>query len=214
MISIHDFAAIEALRRRHRLDREPLRRLRARFYKQHCAAQTALAELPGAARDDFAASVEFHPLVLESRHDSQLDGATKLIFRTHQGLLLESVILRVASGRTALCVSTQVGCAAGCEFCATGKMGIARNLSTAEILDQVVQAGRLLVAEQRTVRNVVFMGMGEPLHNEEALHGALEVLTDGRAVASEPEAASLFRPSAFPRRWCAVLAAGPRCTSL
>ena len=132
-------------------------------------------------------AIEFHSLRLESRHDSRLDGATKLIFRTSQDLLIETVILRMTSGRTALCVSTQVGCAANCEFCATGKMGIARNLSTAEIVDQLVQANRLLASEDRAVRNVVFMGMGEPFHNEAELNGALDVLTDRRAFNLDPK---------------------------
>jgi 23S rRNA (adenine2503-C2)-methyltransferase len=66
-------------------------------------------------------------------------------------------------------------------------MGIARNLSTAEILDQVVQAAQLLAAEGRRVRNVVFMGMGEPFHNEDQLHAALDVLTDSRAFDLNPK---------------------------
>jgi 23S rRNA (adenine2503-C2)-methyltransferase len=82
----------------------------------------------------------------------------------------------MTSGRTALCVSTQVGCAANCDFCATGKMGIARNLSAAEILDQIAQAQQLLAAEGRRVRNVVFMGMGEPFHNESVLYEVLAAL--------------------------------------
>jgi 23S rRNA (adenine2503-C2)-methyltransferase len=146
--SIHDFEAIERLRRRHKLD---------------------------------------HALELASRHDSARDGATRLVFATRQELLVESVILRMTSGRTALCVSTQVGCAANCEFCATGKMGIARNLSAAEILDQFVQAERLLIPEDRRVRNLVFMGMGEPFHNEANLNAALEVLTDSRAFGLNPK---------------------------
>jgi 23S rRNA (adenine2503-C2)-methyltransferase len=93
-------------------------------------------------------------------------------------LLLETVILRVASGRTSLCISTQVGCAAKCKFCATGQMGIARNLTRDEILDQVAQANQLVRGENRRVRNLVFMGMGEPLHNETELHAALDVLCD------------------------------------
>ena len=97
-------------------------------------------------------------LELFQRHDSTLDGASKLLFKTAAGMLIEAVILRVASGRTALCVSSQVGCAAACDFCATGKMGIARNLSVAEILDQLLIAGRLLGSEKRKVRNIVFMG--------------------------------------------------------
>ncbi len=187
MISIHDVAEIEALRHRHKLDTYRLRQFRNVFYKKHRDAALALAELPEPARSEFAHQIEFHPLRLESRHDSQLDGASKLLFRTAQELLIESVILRMTTGRTALCVSTQVGCAAHCGFCATGKMGIARNLSTAEILDQLIQANQLLVAENRAVRNLVFMGMGEPFHNEAQLYAALDVLADSACFDLNPK---------------------------
>ncbi len=186
MVSIHDFDAIEQLRGQHKLDGQRLRQLRTAFYKKHKDATAALAELPAEARRDFTANVEFHALVLHGRYDSKRDGATKLVFRTPAGLLAESVILRITSGRTALCVSTQVGCAANCDFCATGQMGIAHNLSAAEILDQIVQAQHLLAVEGRRVRNVVFMGMGEPFHNEVQLHAALAVLTDRRAFDLNP----------------------------
>jgi 23S rRNA (adenine2503-C2)-methyltransferase len=186
MPSLHDFAAVDAWRRRHKLDTEHLRRLRTAFYKKHAPVDAALATLPENVRGDFAAAFDLHPLRLEARYDSAHDGATKLLFRTSAGLLLESVILRMTSGRTALCVSTQVGCAARCEFCATGKMGLARNLAAAEILDQLAQANRLLAAESRSVRNVVFMGMGEPFHNEAELYQTLEILTDARAFHFHP----------------------------
>jgi 23S rRNA (adenine2503-C2)-methyltransferase len=101
-------------------------------------------------------------------------------------MLIESVVLRIASGRTTLCVSSQVGCAAACEFCATGKMGVAQNLSLEEILDQVLQAGQLLAAEGRPLRNVVFMGMGEPFHNEENLYRVLECLTAAELFCFAP----------------------------
>jgi 23S rRNA (adenine2503-C2)-methyltransferase len=178
LISIHDRSAIERLRCRQRIDRYRLRQLRVAFYKKRLDAEAALAELPPESRAAFRHEVDFHSLRLESRHDSQLDGATKLIFRTSGGLLLETVILRLTTGRTALCLSTQVGCAANCAFCATGKMGIARNLTFPEILDQLVQANELLWAEGRQVRNLVFMGMGEPFHNEEQLYAAIDVLVD------------------------------------
>jgi len=178
MISIHDVCAVDSLGSRLKLDPYRLRQFRKVFYRKQGDASRSLAELPEPARSEFADQIVFHPLRLESRHDSQLDGASKLLFRTSQELLIESVILRMTTGRTALCLSTQVGCAAHCGFCATGKMGIARNLSAAEILDQLVQANQLLAAENRTVRNLVFMGMGEPFHNEEQLFAALDVLFD------------------------------------
>jgi 23S rRNA (adenine2503-C2)-methyltransferase len=132
--------------------------------------------LPAEVREEFARLVEFRPLSLEQASDSQVDGATKLILRTAAGFLIESVLMRTGTGRVAICVSSQVGCAAACEFCATGQMGIARNLSAAEVLDQVVLAGERLQAEGRVVRNIVFMGMGEPFHNEETLYEAVVAL--------------------------------------
>jgi 23S rRNA (adenine2503-C2)-methyltransferase len=98
------------------------------------------------------------------------------VLRTAAGLLIESVIMRTGTGRVSLCVSSQVGCAAACGFCATGQMGIARDLSAAEMLDQVVLAGERMQTEGRRVRNIVFMGMGEPFHNEEALYDAVAAL--------------------------------------
>ena len=127
-------------------------------------------------RDEFARRVEFHPLAVAEARDSQLDGATKLVLRTPAGYSIESVIMRTGTGRVSLCVSSQVGCAAACGFCATGQMGIAKNLSAAEILDQVVLAGERMQAEDRRVRNIVFMGMGEPFHNEEAVYEAVAAL--------------------------------------
>jgi 23S rRNA (adenine2503-C2)-methyltransferase len=90
--------------------------------------------------------------------------------------LIEAVLMRTGTGRVSLCISSQVGCAAACGFCATGQMGIARNLSATEILDQVVLAGEHLAREDRLVRNIVFMGMGEPFDNGEALYEAIKAL--------------------------------------
>ena len=78
------------------------------------------------------------------------------------------------------------GMRAACAFCATGKMGLARNLSADDILDQVLHAGQLLVAEKRSLRNIVFMGMGEPFHNEKNLHLALQALTHPKLFHLSP----------------------------
>jgi 23S rRNA (adenine2503-C2)-methyltransferase len=177
MIDVHDVRGLEPLRRRLRIDPHRLKRLRVQFLKNHRGRDRALQELPPTTRDEFAAQVRFHHLQLEGHADSQIDGATKLLFCTADDLRIETVILRVRSGRTALCVSSQVGCGARCEFCATGRLGARRSLTHGEILDQVVQANTHLAAEGREVRNIVFMGMGEPFHNETGLHTALERLT-------------------------------------
>ncbi|KLU04498.1 Ribosomal RNA large subunit methyltransferase N [Rhodopirellula islandica] len=194
---------METLRRDRRLDPQLIRQLRNGLLKKF--------EPDDVVRERFPASdaVQLHALKLFQRMDSEIDGATKLLFETDSGLLIESVILRIASGRTTLCVSSQIGCAAACDFCATGKMGIAKNLATEEILDQVVQAGQILRAENRRLSNIVFMGMGEPLHNEANVTEAIQLLTAPDHFARSPStvlvstvgvpAAMLRLANAFPR---------------
>ncbi|MSQ97329.1 MAG: 23S rRNA (adenine(2503)-C(2))-methyltransferase RlmN [Gemmataceae bacterium] len=183
---IHDEAALERIRSRLRIEPGHVRRLRNCFYKKHQSPEASLGQLPESQRATFGREVTFHALKLRSRHDSRLDGASKLLFHTTSGQLLETVILRIASGRTSLCVSSQVGCAVRCRFCATGQMGIALNLTRDEILDQVIQANRQLRAEGRSIRNVVFMGMGEPLLNEAEVHQALDVLLSPQCFDLSP----------------------------
>lgn len=169
--SIHSPASVEEVRRELKLDPLVVRRMRAALLRDFAPDAEVSERFPLAER--FRRTW----LELSQRMDSELDGASKLLLKTERGMLLEAVILRIATGRTTLCVSSQVGCAAACDFCATGKMGIAHSLSVDEILDQVVIAGRIVAAEQRRLRNIVFMGMGEPLHNEDNLFEVLEQLT-------------------------------------
>jgi 23S rRNA (adenine2503-C2)-methyltransferase len=186
MISIYDSTAVDRLRAVLKFEPRRLRALRTVYFKKFHGAEAALAELPADMREEFRRRVEFHPLSVAQAHDSQLDGATKLVLRTPAGYLIEAVIMRTGTGRVSLCVSSQVGCAAACEFCATGQMGIAKNLSAAEILDQVVLAGERMNAEGRRVRNIVFMGMGEPFHNEEVVYEAVAALLSSELFHHTP----------------------------
>ena len=102
------------------------------------------------------------------------DGSVRTLLRLEDGLTVESVLLL----RDGLCVSTQVGCAVGCTFCWTGREGLVRNLTTDEILAQVARARRA-----RRVRRVVFMGMGEPSHNLQAVLEAMDALGDEGGLA-------------------------------
>jgi 23S rRNA (adenine2503-C2)-methyltransferase len=168
--SIYNSQALDQLRREMCFDPQQIRRLHTDLLKRFAPDELALGKF------DASEQINCHALELYRKYDSQQDGATKLLFSTAAGMLIESVILRIATGRTTLCVSSQVGCAAACEFCATGKMGVAQNLVPDEILDQVLQAGQFLALEDRRLRNIVFMGMGEPFHNEENLYAALDAL--------------------------------------
>jgi 23S rRNA (adenine2503-C2)-methyltransferase len=175
-ISIYDTPAIDRLRAELKFEPRRLRALRIAYFKKCLGVKAALGELPADVHDKFAARVEFHPLAIAEVRDSQIDGATKLVMRTPAGYLIETVIMRTGTGRVALCVSSQVGCAAACQFCATGQMGVAKSLSTAEILDQIALAGEHLRGEDRTIRNIVFMGMGEPFHNEQTIYETIAAL--------------------------------------
>jgi 23S rRNA (adenine2503-C2)-methyltransferase len=176
LISIYDIVAVDRLRAELKFEPRRVRALRTALFKKFLGVDAALAELPADVRDEFARRVEFHTLTVADARDSQVDGATKIVLRTAMGYSIEAVVMRTGTGRVSLCVSSQVGCAAACGFCATGQMGVAKSLSSAEILDQVVLAGERINAEDRRVRNIVFMGMGEPFHNEEAVYEAVSAL--------------------------------------
>jgi 23S rRNA (adenine2503-C2)-methyltransferase len=106
------------------------------------------------------------------------DGKTrKTLFKLHDGNFIEAVLMRYDRRQT-LCISTQVGCAMGCVFCATGQMGFGRHLSSGEIVAQVIYYARLLSQEGSHVTNVVIMGMGEPFHNYENTLTAIDRLND------------------------------------
>jgi len=174
--TIYDAESVEAVRRRQAVQPHRMKLFRNALFKHAKDWGEALELLPPPARSEMEREVAFETLSLAGRQDSSVDGASKLAFQTQDGCLVESVVLRPRTGRTSLCISSQVGCACYCSFCATGLMGFTRNLAAAEILDQVGQACRLVKAEGRSLRNVVFMGMGEPLLNLDQVSSAVEFL--------------------------------------
>jgi 23S rRNA (adenine2503-C2)-methyltransferase len=144
-----------------------------------------MTDLPAGIRE--ALAQELLPRLLTSERELTCDkGATrKMLWRLHDGALVESVLMKYPD-RVTMCVSSQAGCGMGCPFCATGQAGLTRNLSTAEIVAQVVAGERALAPEAaRTgptatsrVSNIVFMGMGEPLANYKNVIGAVRRLSD------------------------------------
>ncbi len=109
--------------------------------------------------------------------DTDRGDTVKTLWRGHDGTLVESVLMRYVD-RTTVCISSQAGCGMACPFCATGQAGLTRNLSTAEIVEQVVAAQRTEAARDGRVSNVVFMGMGEPLANYKRVVDAVRRITD------------------------------------
>ncbi|MEZ4266998.1 MAG: 23S rRNA (adenine(2503)-C(2))-methyltransferase RlmN [Myxococcota bacterium] len=111
------------------------------------------------------------------------DGTTKLVIALEDGARVEAVIIPNGDKRATLCVSSQVGCAMACTFCATGTMGLSRGLGAGEIVRQFHLARPLAETAGRRITRVVFMGMGEPLHHYAATRDAIAVLTDMNGVA-------------------------------
>ena len=143
-----------------------------------------MTDLPAAVRSALAAEL-LPPLLTEQQSLACDKGATrKMLWRLFDGALVESVLMKYPD-RVTMCVSSQAGCGMGCPFCATGQAGLTRNLSTAEIVAQVVAGERALrgptlppnPAHSR-VSNIVFMGMGEPLANYRNVIAAVRRLTD------------------------------------
>jgi 23S rRNA (adenine2503-C2)-methyltransferase len=135
--------------------------------------------------EQIIALTEFSLPTLSLRKD--VGNVSKFLLKYADGLESESVLIPMEAGNT-LCLSSQVGCKMGCAFCETGRMGLLRSLSTEEIIAQVYTAKFLLGAE---VRNIVFMGMGEPLDNFEAVMQAVKVLTDPSGLAFGPSRISI-----------------------
>jgi 23S rRNA (adenine2503-C2)-methyltransferase len=131
-----------------------------------------MTNVPAALRDELDERVPFSTLTVADQAQSR-DGTLKTLFHTHDGRPVEAVLMRYRDGRRSLCVSSQSGCPLTCTFCATGSMAYGRNLSTSEILDQALHFRRI-----EDVDHLVFMGMGEPLMNLDAVLGACRRLPD------------------------------------
>jgi 23S rRNA (adenine2503-C2)-methyltransferase len=162
------------------------RQLSVHYFERLVDDPAAMTDLPAAARERLVG--ELLPTLATPVRRLDCDGGTtvKTVWRLFDGALVESVLMRYPD-RVTVCVSSQAGCGMNCPFCATGQAGLTRNLSTAEIVEQVVAAGRALVHGQvpggrpgaaDRVGNVVFMGMGEPLANYRAVIGAVRRLTE------------------------------------
>jgi 23S rRNA (adenine2503-C2)-methyltransferase len=131
-----------------------------------------MTDLPAAVRRELTERVPFSTLEVERESRSQ-DGTLKVLLSTHDNRKIEAVLMRYKDGRGSVCLSSQVGCALTCTFCATGRMKFARNLTAGEILDQALYFRR-----RADVTNAIFMGMGEPMMNLDHVLAAAKRLPD------------------------------------
>ena len=166
------------------------------LYWESADSLAAMPELPAKVHRRLAAEMALGVLPV-AREQRSSDGFTrKFLLALGDQRVIETVLMRF-TGRVTACLSSQAGCAMGCVFCATGQLGFQRHLSTGEIVAQAVHVNRMLrkaaltapepAAGQPRLRNVVLMGMGEPLHNYEAVMKAVDILRDpnGLSLAAE-----------------------------
>jgi 23S rRNA (adenine2503-C2)-methyltransferase len=164
------------------LGEKPFRakQLATHYFTHLTADAAAMTDLPAASRERLVE--DLFPQLLTNVRTQTADGGTtvKTLWHLFDHAKVESVLMRYAN-RTTLCISSQAGCGLACAFCATGQMGLTRNLSTAEIVEQVRDAARSLQAGEvpggpTRLSNVVFMGMGEPLANYKAIMATVRTL--------------------------------------
>ncbi|OAY82701.1 Dual-specificity RNA methyltransferase RlmN [Ananas comosus] len=127
------------------------------------------------------------------------DGTRKILFNLEDGSVIETVVIPCSRGRTTVCVSSQLGCAMNCQFCYTGRMGLRKHLTTAEIVEQAVFARRLFSSEFGAICNVVFMGMGEPLHNIENVIKAAAIMVDEQGLHFSPRKVTVSTSGLVPQ---------------
>lgn len=164
------------------------KQLEKHYFTHYTSDPAAMTDLPASGREELVAGM-LPPLLTEVRRLETDRGDTiKFLWKLHDGALVESVLMRYP-GRITLCVSSQAGCGMNCPFCATGQAGLTRNMSAAEIIEQIVRANALIVAgglggkkssdhSMDRVSNIVFMGMGEPLANYARVMQAVRVMVD------------------------------------
>ncbi len=159
---------------------------------------SGLTDLPKRLRDDLAAA--FRWSAVELAHETRsADGETrKALLRLHDGHHIESVLMPHHGARNSVCYSTQAGCPMACAFCATGEMGLVRNLTAGEIVDQIRHWQRELVARGERVSHLVAMGMGEPLANLDATVAAVRMFIDPDLFGISPRRVTISTVGVVP----------------
>ncbi len=151
------------------------------IYQQLWDTPEAFTNLPKALREKLSTELRWQALVPDVTLKSKDGETVKTLFVLSDQRAIEAVLMRYEERRT-LCISSQAGCAMGCVFCATGQMGFKRNLSSGEIVAQVLYYARQLKEQGEQVTNVVIMGMGEPFHNYDSTLKAIDTLNDERGM--------------------------------
>lgn len=175
MFSIHDESKIIELLEANGHRKFRYAQIENALYKNLITDFEKMETLPKDIRELLRENCAYTSLSLHHEKTDPEGQTTKFLFKTHDNKMIEAVIMRHLSGRNTLCVSSQAGCPMACSFCATGKLGLIRNLEFSEIIDQIMWAIHHLAKEDRKLRNIVYMGMGEPLLNYSHVKKSIEI---------------------------------------
>lgn len=181
-ISIHDEKQIKELLIENGFPAFRYAQIENAIYKNFITDFSQIETLPKKIRDILKEKTFYQSLIVDTEVTSQNGQTTKILFKTQTGEFIEAVIMRHLTWRNTLCISCQAGCPMACTFCATGKLGLLKNLELHEIIEQVMYAMHILEKEWTSLRNIVFMWMGEPMLNYDRVKEAIHILTNQKKI--------------------------------
>ncbi len=174
-ISIHNQLQLRDLLQEHKIPAFRYGQIENAIYKNFITDFDEIQTIPKDLRNLLKENCFYQSLTVDHEATSSNGQTTKFLFKTTDDLLIEAVLMRHLTGRNTLCISCQAGCPMACSFCATGKLWLQKNLQLHEIIEQVMYAAKLLDSEGSKLRNIVFMGMGEPMLNYEPMKEAISM---------------------------------------
>jgi 23S rRNA (adenine2503-C2)-methyltransferase len=175
--SIHDEKKLKGLFELHWIKSFRYAQIENAVYKNFVQDFEKIDTIPKDVRKLLTEYCFYDSLVVDSKKTSDNWQTTKILFKTTTWEFIESVIMRHLTGRITLCVSCQAGCPMACSFCATGKLWLLKNLEFYEIIEQIMYAVNLLNEEWNKLRNVVYMGMWEPMLNYDVVRDTIDFVT-------------------------------------
>jgi len=175
--SIHDEQKLKELFQEHKIPAFRYGQIENAIYKNFIKDFDEIQTIPKELRELLKENCFYQSITVDHEATSANGQTTKFLFKTEDDLLIEAVLMRHLSGRNTLCISCQAGCPMACTFCATGKLGLQKNLPLYEVVEQVMYAASKLNDEWAKLRNIVFMGMWEPMLNYDVMKEAIHVFT-------------------------------------
>ncbi len=176
------FLALEQLLRDRKEPSFRLAQVKRAFFVDHVRSWDALSTFSKPLREACTNAIPWDALTLVREQEADNGETIKALLACEDGKKIEAVLMRHQDERNTACLSSQVGCAMGCTFCATGTMGWIRHLTRDEIVEQALFYARRLREQGDRVTNIVFMGMGEPFHNYDEVMGAVRLLNDPQGM--------------------------------